>query len=166
MKTCPYCAYANREGIFFCEECGHPFVGSQDGLSTARLSQEEKTEFKGRVTWGTARFDAGSSIVIRIRDYADPISLQPKDELLFGRSDNQPGFALDLDMTPFGGAENGVSRRHAAIRRGDNTLTLVDLESTNGTHLNGQRLTPHQPRVLRDGDEIRMGRLVFHIFFK
>jgi pSer/pThr/pTyr-binding forkhead associated (FHA) protein len=69
-------------------------------------------------------------------------------------------------MGPFGGADQGVSRRHAEIRRGEDTLTLVDLGSTNGTHLNGQRLIPHQPRVLRDGDEIRMGKLVFHIFFK
>jgi pSer/pThr/pTyr-binding forkhead associated (FHA) protein len=69
-------------------------------------------------------------------------------------------------MAPFGAAEQGVSRRHAIIRRGENTLTLIDLGSTNGTHLNGQRLTPNQPRVLRDGDEIRMGRLVFHIYFK
>jgi pSer/pThr/pTyr-binding forkhead associated (FHA) protein len=52
------------------------------------------------------------------------------------------------------------------IRRGEDTLTLVDLGSTNGTHLNGQRLIPNQPRVLRDGDEVRLGKLVFHIFFK
>jgi pSer/pThr/pTyr-binding forkhead associated (FHA) protein len=72
----------------------------------------------------------------------------------------------DLDLAPFGAAEQGVSRRHAAMRRGEDTLTLVDFGSTNGTYLNGQRLIPNQPRVLRDGDEIRVARLVFHIFFK
>jgi hypothetical protein len=166
MKTCPYCAYVNREGVFFCDECGHPFLDSQDVLSTARLSQENRAEFKGRVTWGTARFSPGASIMIRIRDQAEPIGLQPRDEILLGRTDVHSNLAPDLDMTPFGAAEQGVSRRHALIRRGENTLTLMDLGSTNGTHLNGQRLTPNQPRVLRDGDEIRMGRLVFHIFFK
>jgi hypothetical protein len=166
MKTCPYCAHVNREGIFFCDECGHPFLGSQDALSTARLSQEDRAEFKGRVTWGTARFSPGASIVIRIRDRTEPISLRPRDEILLGRSDAPSSLAPDLDLSPFGAAEQGVSRRHALIRRGENTLTLIDLGSTNGTHLNGQRLTPNQPRVLRDGDEIRMGRLVFHIFFK
>jgi hypothetical protein len=166
MKTCPYCAHVNREGIFFCDECGHPFLDSHDALSTTRLSQEERAEFKGRVTWGTARFNPGASIVVRIRDQTEPINLQPKDEISLGRSDAQASIVPDLDMAPFGGAEQGVSRRHAVIRRGENTLTLIDLGSTNGTHLNGQRLTPNQPRVLRDGDEIRMGRLAFHIFFK
>lgn len=166
MKTCPYCAYSNREGVFFCEECGHPFLGDQDVLSTTRLSQEERAEFKGRVTWGTARFDPAGAIVIRLRDSTESIKLQAKDEILLGRSEAQLGIVPDLDMAPFGAAEQGVSRRHAIIRRGENTLTLIDLGSTNGTHLNGQRLTPNQPRVLRDGDEIRMGRLVFHIYFK
>jgi pSer/pThr/pTyr-binding forkhead associated (FHA) protein len=166
MRTCPYCATENREGVFFCEECGHPFLGSQEMLATTRLSPEDRPEIHGRVTWGTARFDLDASIVIRVRDFAEPINLRAKEEILLGRSDFQSTAGVDLDMAPFGAAEQGVSRRHAIIRRGENTLTLEDLGSTNGTHLNGQRLIPNQPRVLRDGDEIRMGRLVFHIFFK
>ncbi len=166
MKNCPYCAYENREGVFFCEECGHPFLGSTGSLATTRLSQDERSEFHGRTTWGTARFNTDDSIVIRVRDYAEPINMRAKNEILLGRSDFQSSGGLDLDLAPFGAAEQGVSRRHAIIRRGENTLTLEDLGSTNGTHLNGQRLTPNQPRVLRDGDEIRIGKLVFHIFFK
>jgi hypothetical protein len=154
------------EGVLFCEECGHPFVGNQAILSTNQLLDEEQANLKGRVTWGTARFDRESSIVIHIRDHPEPITLFPKEEILLGRSDQQSTAIPDLDMSPFGAAEQGVSRRHAIIRRGEDTLTLIDLGSTNGTHLNGQRLIPQQPRVLRDGDEIRMGKLVFHIFFK
>ena len=166
MKICPFCAYENREGIFFCEDCGQPFVGQQSALATTKLAAQEEDPVRGRVTWGTARFDSRSSIVIRVRDFEDPISLSPQDEILLGRADSHSDLPPDLDMAPFGAAEHGVSRRHATIKRGEDTLMLVDLGSTNGTHLNGQRLTPKQPRVLRDGDEIRMGRLVFHIFFK
>jgi len=164
MKTCPYCAHENREGVFFCEDCGHPFVGSQ--VATTQLAAEDQAQLRGRITWGTARFEHAASIVIRVRDHDEPINLVPKDEILLGRSDSQSGLMPDLDMAPYGAAEFGVSRRHALIRRGEDTLMLVDLGSTNGTHLNGQRLTPNQPRVLRDGDEVRMGRLVFHIYFK
>lgn len=166
MKTCPYCANVNLEGVLFCEECGHPFVGSQAILATNQLLDEEQATLGGRVTWGTARFDRDSAIVIHVRDHPEPITLFPKEEILLGRADQQSNTAPDLDMNPFGAVENGVSRRHAIIRRGEDTLTLIDLGSTNGTHLNGQRLIPQQPRVLRDGDEIRMGKLVFHIFFK
>lgn len=170
MKTCTYCAAVNREGVLFCEECGNPLLGGQaspaPASATSKLAQDNEAHLRGRMTWGTARFERQSTIVVHVRDHPDPIQLVPKDEILIGRSDSGSNAAPDLDMSPFGGAEQGVSRRHAIIRRGEDTLTLVDLESTNGTHLNGQRLIPSQPRVLRDGDEIRMGRLVFHIFFK
>ncbi len=165
MKICPYCAHANREGELFCEECGHPFV-NQQGVATTQLVGEDRAVYEQRMAWGTARFDSQSSILVRIQNQADPIKLAPKDELMLGRADVRSEWMPDLDMSSFGGAELGVSRRHAAIRRGENTLMLVDLGSANGTHLNGQRLTPDQPRVLRDGDEIRMGKLVFHIYFK
>lgn len=50
--------------------------------------------------------------------------------------------------------DDGVSRRHAIIRQSGDTVTLVDLDSTNGTYCNGERI--HE-RVLRDGDKIRIG---------
>jgi hypothetical protein len=166
MKTCPYCAHVNREGVFFCEECGHPFVGSTEKLATTQLVQPDQVGYDGRMTWGTARFDHDSSVVIRVRDDTNSIILTPADEIVIGRADAKDDGNPDLDLAPFGAAEQGVSRRHAAMRRGEDTLTLVDFGSTNGTYLNGQRLIPNQPRVLRDGDEIRVARLVFHIFFK
>ncbi|MBN1679061.1 MAG: FHA domain-containing protein [Anaerolineae bacterium] len=153
------------EGVLFCDECGQPLVG-RSGQTTSQLVQQQTHSLRGRATWGTARFDLASSIVIHVRDHLEPISLVPKQEMLIGRTDTQSDFTPDLDMTPYGAAEYGVSRQHAIIKRGEDTLTLTDLGSTNGTHLNGQRLIPRQPRVLRDGDEIRLGRLVFHIFFK
>lgn len=167
MKTCPYCAFENREGVLFCEECGHPFVGDQKAaLATTHLSEQELAGFNGRLAWGTAYFGKATSIVVRIRDHSDAVILEPADELVIGRSDTKSGQTPGLDLGPFGAAEQGVSRQHALIRRGEDTLTLIDLASTNGTFLNGQRLLPKQPRVLRDGDEIRVGRLVFHVFFK
>ncbi len=165
MKTCPHCGTGNREGVLFCEECGQPLAGQADGTETTRLDPEGPGTFQTRMTWGTARFGEGSSVLIRLRDVAEPIVIEPAEEMIIGRAD--PG-ALEtptIDLAPYGAAELGVSRRHGIMRRGEDTLTLIDLGSTNGTFLNGHRLIPHQPRVLRDGDEIRMGHLVFNIFF-
>jgi predicted component of type VI protein secretion system len=86
--------------------------------------------------------------------------------MLLGRSDAGSKTAPTLDLTPYGAQEMGISRQHATIRRTDGMLTLTDLNSVNGTLLNGQRLAPNQPRVLRDGDEIRLGKLVCHVYFK
>ncbi len=51
---------------------------------------------------------------------------------------------------------DSVSRRHARIVVKDERFILVDLKSTNGTFVNGGRLT--SPRVLRDGDRIWIGQ--------
>jgi len=52
-----------------------------------------------------------------------------------------------------------ASRRHAEIRWDGETSTLHDLNSTNGTFLNGRRITT--PEMLHDGDEIGIGSSVF-----
>ncbi|MEM7336827.1 MAG: FHA domain-containing protein [Chloroflexota bacterium] len=52
-----------------------------------------------------------------------------------------------------------VSREHAQIRRDGWRIILEDLGSTNGTFFNGERL---QTAVqLRDGDQIKIGDVVF-----
>lgn len=57
-------------------------------------------------------------------------------------------------------ADGNVSRRHAEIRPHGDGWVLADLGSTNGTRLNGFRLTA--PRELRSGDEIAMGNSLLH----
>jgi diguanylate cyclase (GGDEF)-like protein len=52
----------------------------------------------------------------------------------------------------------GISRQHATIvADGQGEPWVTDLDSTNGTFLNGERLAPHCPRRLRDGDRLRFG---------
>ncbi len=47
-----------------------------------------------------------------------------------------------------------ASRRHAEIRRSGNDVVVVDLNSTNGTRVNGATI---RERVLNDGDQIVIG---------
>ena len=49
----------------------------------------------------------------------------------------------------------GVSRQHARIEARDSGFFLRDLDSTNGTLLNGRRVVREMP--LRSGDEIQIG---------
>jgi pSer/pThr/pTyr-binding forkhead associated (FHA) protein len=52
-------------------------------------------------------------------------------------------------------ADAEVSRQHARLKMTKAGLILEDLGSTNGTHVNGERISA--PRVLKDGDEIGLG---------
>ncbi len=167
MITCPYCGSKNIEGLLFCEECGQSLTGGPGSavLPTKQLDQSSN-DLAAKATWGTARFGQDASIIIHIRDASQPVIIQPAKRTILGRTDATSPQKPDVDLTPFGALDKGVSRIHAAIYRNEDTLTLVDMGSANGTHLNGQRLVPDQPRILRDGDEIRLGKLVAHIYFK
>ena len=52
------------------------------------------------------------------------------------------------------------------IRVDNGALAIVDNNSANGTFLNGHRLVPQQPRILRDGDDIRLGHLTMRVTFQ
>lgn len=56
-----------------------------------------------------------------------------------------------------------VSRRHCLLLHNEDGFGALDLKSTRGTHVNGQRLEPHQWCVLNDGDEIRFGKVAFSV---
>ncbi len=57
--------------------------------------------------------------------------------------------------------DQAVSRRHAELRAVNGAMMLNDLQSTNGTTVNGSRITQ---TALADGDELRIGEtvLIFH----
>lgn len=76
-------------------------------------------------------------------------------ELLLGCPD--PGIVPDIDLTPFGGTASGVSRRHALLRFNGGTWTVTDLNTTNGTFVNGARLAPNTPTRLDDQARLRLG---------
>lgn len=167
MKRCPYCGQSNREGLYFCDDCGQKL--DEDALGTTlptRQFDKHPFELSARATWGTAHFRSDSAVVIHIRDVPEPITLQPTRRTILGRADASSANQPDLDLTPYGAIEKGVSRIHAAVERSEDALIIIDMGSSNGTHLNGIKLGPDQPRVLRDGDEIRLGKLVAHIYFK
>jgi len=50
-----------------------------------------------------------------------------------------------------------VSRRHAEIAWDGVRCTVTDLDSRNGTFVNGRRLTPNWPETLRPGDRVLFG---------
>lgn len=175
MQQCTNCGHRNRAGIVFCENCGASLIGKMpvdtksldsDNAEQTRLAEETRQP-QGEKPQGVSTFPAGSYLRLEIEGSTEPILFQPKPETIFGRRDPATGAMPDIDLTPFAGYRMGVSRRHAAIRFGDErSLDLWDLGSSNGTFLNGQRLSAHRPYRLHDGDELRLGQMVIRLFFQ
>ncbi len=56
---------------------------------------------------------------------------------------------------------NMVSRFHAQLIQKDNRILLEDLESGNGSFLNGKQLEASKPAILKHGDRIKLGPIKF-----
>lgn len=165
MVKCQHCQHVNREGVLVCDECGAGLWSGQARVSTRTLD-DDSGDLSVKSGWGTATFQERGQIIIHIRNAGEAITVNPGEEFILGRQDTGSGVVPDLDLTPYGALDQGVSRTHAAIRRGDKVLSIVDLGSSNGTYLNGQRLIVDKPRLLRDGDELWLGRLTLHVYFR
>lgn len=88
------------------------------------------------------------------------LPLPAASQALVGRSDPVSKFYPDIDLGPYGALDQGVGRRHARIFLQGGQVMIEDLDSVNGTLVNGQRVLPHQSRALSDGDQITLGRML------
>ncbi len=60
----------------------------------------------------------------------------------------------------------GVSSYHAEIHPQGSGYSIIALESTNGTYVNGYKLRPNIQSPLNPGDIIYIGRIVFYYMYK
>ena len=114
--------------------------------------------------WGNTLLGRAARLQLDVEGHGDtPIQTYIEDELILGRAVPGTPDQPDIDLTPFGAVIQGVSRRHVLIIKEGNLLKVADLASTNGTYLNGVRLQPRQPRLLRTGDRLSLGQLVIKV---
>ena len=169
-QKCSVCGHVNRPGILVCENCGTNLAtGREASVGTKEIGQEEKISESQEVminTAGTLRFEDNMMLRLEIEGAPTPIVIYPKSETSLGRRDPGTGVAPDIDLTAYAGYRKGVSRNHAMLRLKEKRLELYDLGSSNGTLINGVRLSAHQPHLLRDGDEITLGKMVIRVLFQ
>ncbi len=155
-RLCPHCGKKNQPKDTYCYSCGHILLSKRD--TTKQLDAKAR--------WGTAYFPSETRLYLTLRGATQPIELLLSREFVIGRSTAESSLKPDVDLSPYNAEELGVSRMHAAVRQQDDTVVLTDLQSSNRTYINGQALYPHEVRVLRNGDEIRLGKLVMKVSFK
>ena len=118
----------------------------KNAVNQKRISEENKVKLqamssRGNLPWFTYSFDGNEgSIEMNSPDFS------------FGRGE-------DLNFTL---NNNTVSRSHFIVSFDNGTYTLQDLDSSNGTFLNGSKVSN---AVLKHGDVISAGEIVltFHI---
>jgi hypothetical protein len=177
---CPNCHMPNFAGASFCDQCGSslpsdlPLVpadaaeaaprGGETPAGRERQSPVEppsvlelaalQTFIEGAGPRGRA---AGRLVILA----TGAILNFPSDrvEILVGREDPVSNVFPEIDLAQHGGEPGGVSRRHARFVLRGSTVFVEDLQSTNFTFVNRQRVMPGVAQVVRHGDEVRFGRI-------
>jgi hypothetical protein len=154
-EVCPSCGSLNPAGESFCSNCG-AMLGATAAASTAPTAMESP------VAAAPVMSSAPAAVSARLIVEADnqEFDLSGKDNVMIGREDAVSNIFPDVDLTPHGGEEGGVSRMHARIFVENGQYMLEDENSTNFTFLNRQKLTAKTPMALHDNDEIKLGRVL------
>jgi hypothetical protein len=163
---CPSCGRKNRISEVFCCACGQ--------LLEPPLSKTLETKQFADATdmlFTDEYFGEDSVLTFVVRDTGARYEVRPqmrRHEMVIGRSSSSGSMAPDIDLADADGAGLGVSRLHMALRyeEADNAVHIYDLGSSNGSFINGQRLHPKEIRILRNGDELRLGRLVLRVVYQ
>lgn len=85
-------------------------------------------------------------------------NVEHASEFILGRKVDEQSENL-IDLTPFGAYESGVSRLHAFVQKTENGYSITDLDSTNGTWIDHEKLPPRKAFRMASGSSIRLGKL-------
>jgi len=157
--VCPNCQHTIPADVLKCPNCGYVVKAA---METRLLQHNEQPEMKRAPVGNIPRYFQRIRFLIDGKNLDLPVSAN----LTVGRAD--PGSTdqrPDVDLMPFDAIDKGVSRNHISLTWKNDLIYVADLESRNGTHLNGQRLMPGIARLLRDGDELLIGQLAVRIHF-
>jgi hypothetical protein len=168
---CPICKRKNNINATICFFCGTSLKNevTNHSINTGFVYMD----MNPATFTGVAEHQYVNSLAIPDRgislyliNNSQPITTREDREFIMGRelTDLEKRGGVDLDS--FGGYENGVSKRHAMIRRTENQYEIIDLKSTNGTFLNNKCISPNTPYSLTSGSRICLGVLTLYAVFK
>lgn len=169
MQICKNCKSEQLDGAIFCSECGASLSQEREGKGTTSTLGQHGNEFvplpdQATVVPAPDIRTTDHVVSLVVLNSGRRLRLEDGKDLLIGRA-TRDGEYPDIDLGRDGGYDAGVSRRHAMISIRDGVCMLTDLSSSNGTFVNGRRLSPHQPVALRNGDELKFGTLLLRVEF-
>jgi len=156
LDRCPSCGYRNSPDDVFCQNCGAR-------LTTAAAAPHGLPPQPAEPATVEDRHKLVIKFVVSASQAAILLDMD-RNEWLIGRSDPVRGVFPEVDLGPHGGDKSGVSRRHARLVTQAGQCLISDLNSTNFTFLNGEKLQPGELYPLKHGDEIRFGILALEYF--
>ena len=137
---------------------------NQKDYATNRLGQPNNALVLRRVNW-PPEHTLPEAILLHLLESNITIKVALGDFVVLGRCEEPGVDEPTIDLSPYDAQYLGVSRRHVVISTQNKNVMINDLNSTNGSYLNGYLLQPMTSYRLRSGDELSLGKLVMQIKF-
>lgn len=164
MILCPNCKHKELEGTLFCGECGTQLTEA-DSLATQMLRQGSTSSLSMVVTapqsspLGDTQTGPDTIVSLHFVDSGQVLHLKGRMKYSLGRIVEGQPTSPDVDLTPYEAYGKGVSRVHALLKVISSHVYIIDLGSSNGTRVNGQKITPRTEFPLNHGDVLALGKL-------
>lgn len=147
QNTCPQCGTPLRDQAQFCPSCGLNLSAKPSGVGIPQGPQ-------------TPLPPDGATQALDDQSMAPTIAVQwmggGVQKHIFAQPQLSIGRAPDNDLVI---DHPAVSGHHLRMEKGTAGISITDLQSTNGTQLNGHHITPNSPHAILPGDVIRIGDL-------
>lgn len=165
QKFCPVCHLSNDANAVICQHCKSPMNSEVSGAPTTRrvdMASELTDELIENISSNNPAPEEGLAFFLLNNGRTIDVCKYP--EIVLGRVEDQ-SHEHTIDLTEFDAFTLGVSRRHALIRVSDGKYTIMDINSSNGTWLNGNRLLPNKQHDLPTKSVIQLGRLKLVVIY-
>ena len=164
---CPNCSQAITEGSRFCMSCGFSLMPQGEGEKTIMAGPE------GTVCESSEDLSDKTKLLPSESFPEEPQNILKTQKPLFfawlvslGGSDKGRDYRITKEKTTIGKSEESdivirndfISRNHAMLAYETGKFILNDLESTNHTFVNGEKISR---RILKDNDLIKFGEATY-----
>ena len=169
-NICPACKESNELEAIVCGHCGavleDPFM--DPGFQTKTTNMPAVVPEISRYWSINEAAVPDKGIAVYIEGGFNPAYIDSRGEFVIGRRVGTTSGIPEglLDLSPFGGYGQGLSRKHAAIRQTEHGYEILDLDSANGTWLNDERLTPNKYYPLASGSHLRLGSMRLFVLYR
>jgi hypothetical protein len=163
MFKCGKCGTPYTLNDTVCAKCGHVLFDPE--RSTIALQIDPNVLWLRRTHPLNGALYPEKSVSLVVVGMVERFIFEQGTEIILGRTDSLTADPGHFDLTRYCGQARGISRTHALMRFTEETITITDLGSSNGTFVNTQRLEPHQPHPLHAEDKLMLGSLSMLIRF-
>lgn len=177
MKKCVSCGNDNLDSANFCDSCGGP-LGQAPAMAPSMTpppppptpAWQPGPAAPPQAPPPAAPYAAPPPqavqprAMLRVDASGREFMLEPGRESIIGRGDRARGLVPDVELSEGNALAQGVSRLHAKIIYRDGFFYVIDLNSTNSTYLNRNKLAPQQPYSLQNGDQLELGNFRISFF--